>query len=598
MKKLGCVIKKVSGGLTSIFECNLDEWSKKCTDIRDYLNYFDGIEDFNNFVTLISFDEKGCFLTILKPISGRPGDCLIAYIYISNSIKITGEQLEKVYKGVKKCLLEDSINNDILNKLFSTEYETNDIIVSYTPSPSQCNRFGYRYIGGRFSFEETLGEDRYQIYYSDYKAIFILESDNRVKISETNKNNFVDLTQYEIVNNCILHIDQSHLGPDVSVMVNGKEFNQGQVFKMGDKVQLQLERPGFKSYDKLHQIEINERVKTVPLPNDMDWEIYIKPEMFIIKDEEGEIVENPNIQVKGKQISWGGSVFKEKDLQKDVPVTVEAVGFEKYSQELRLQIPDGVIQIELRRKTNKREYDIRLANGRDAKMSLESKYLFSNIYENESPIIGYSLSYRRLDPSDWYIWKQRLIGFGAAIVLFLMIYLCMTLAYKLGFNPSKSDTHNNDYFHNEIPSGHSEIEQEELRDNPIEAVSESGASHEDAIKYLDSNKIWSKSSMEQFLDLKGLFDDMNKFNLDSILDNWKSKLSESKNFKKVCDSADKNHRNGWNPQQDPHNPTYNKPGDEKINIINYINWLDQDRTLEQKKQKNRQNSKVSINNDL
>ena len=84
--------------------------------------------------------------------------------------------------------------------------------------------------------------------------------------------------------------------------------------------------------------------------------------------------------------------------------------------------------------------------------------------------------------------------------------------------------------------------------------------------------------MEQYPDLQGLFEDMNTFNLSRLLNEWQSKLSSSKRFKKVCESAKKTYTKGWIPKQGSHNPTWNQPNDERINLENYINWLDRDQT--------------------
>ena len=97
--------------------------------------------------------------------------------------------------------------------------------------------------------------------------------------------------------------------------------------------------------------------------------------------------------------------------------------------------------------------------------------------------------------------------------------------------------------------------------------------------------------MEKFPDLQGLFDDMNTFNFSKLLNDWQGKLSNSKQFKKVFESASKTNRNDWNPKQGSHNPTYNKSDDEQIRLTNYINWLDQDQTPKTSSDNKRTNGK-------
>lgn len=84
---------------------------------------------------------------------------------------------------------------------------------------------------------------------------------------------------------------------------------------------------------------------------------------------------------------------------------------------------------------------------------------------------------------------------------------------------------------------------------------------------------------------------MNTFNFSKLLNDWQGKLSNSKQFKKVFESASKTNRNDWNPKQGSHNPTYNKSDDEQIRLTNYINWLDQDQTPKTSSDNERTNGK-------
>ena len=82
--------------------------------------------------------------------------------------------------------------------------------------------------------------------------------------------------------------------------------------------------------------------------------------------------------------------------------------------------------------------------------------------------------------------------------------------------------------------------------------------------------------MEKYDDLKGLFDAMNDFRLSTVID-FNSQLSKSSIYAKLVETAQKNIRNGWNPNTGKHYPQYNKYGDNKIVIKGYIYWIDRDR---------------------
>ena len=113
-------------------------------------------------------------------------------------------------------------------------------------------------------------------------------------------------------------------------------------------------------------------------------------------------------------------------------------------------------------------------------------------------------------------------------------------------------------------------------------VSTEDKSLDSAIVYLDNRSVWKKVEMEKYSILKGLFGDMNNFELNAITNDWRNKLATSSNFEKVVDAACKTLKNNWNPKQDSHTPTYNKSNDETINVNNYCNWLN----IDQSKQNN------------
>lgn len=107
-----------------------------------------------------------------------------------------------------------------------------------------------------------------------------------------------------------------------------------------------------------------------------------------------------------------------------------------------------------------------------------------------------------------------------------------------------------------------------------------------AIEYLDKggslNVNWEKATMEMYPDLQGLFDDMNNYQLDKIVNFWAPLLGKSKNFSDIVVAAKRNISNRYNPRQGEHNPTYNKEGDYKINAMSYRDWIDKDQSSTQK----------------
>jgi len=51
-------------------------------------------------------------------------------------------------------------------------------------------------------------------------------------------------------------------------------------------------------------------------------------------------------------------------------------------------------------------------------------------------------------------------------------------------------------------------------------ITDASKTREQAIAYLKNNKVWDKTEMEQYPDLKGLWDDLNNFNFNTIVREW------------------------------------------------------------------------------
>ena len=439
--------------------------------------------------------------------------------------------------------------------------------------------------------KEILDADRYQPYYSKFKAIFLLDKNSEVKIAKEQVSKFKDLTKITIEKTCIFKAPSPEevrlLGRGTKIFFStNQEFKSPVLTKKGDKIQLFAHREGFEPVN-LPVVTIQEDGQTYSInPNAVKWMKRISPSMFLVYNSEHEKLENGvQIFINGTEITYKDGLISEEDCRQ-AKVKIIAPDYETFEQKTNLLAEN--YNITLSRKVKSYKATVELANGKLAELTLESKYLPSKY---ESPLKGYDFEEEEyhgdkvLRMSSWFLWKQRLWGFFAALafVMLIVIYAAFDAwldshHFKWGLPPWEENrpaqqykpgdsTNVNDDTHNQAEN-QSESEQQGSVDITLEA----------AIKYLDNNSTWSKSEMEKYPDLKGLFDDMNNFNLDNILYVWADKLSSSTKFKNVCESAKKTYNNAWDPKQGSHNPTYNKPDDDRISLTNYINWLDQDQT--------------------
>ena len=503
MNKLGFAIKIANEGVRSIIECNKGEWYNKVVDIREYLKFFSGLQGTSNAVMFMSFDKSGCFLTLLRSIPGRLGDFLSAWIYIPNSIKIETEYIESTIKFVKGLLSESNLSDkrQEIEDFFAKGYPKKEIIVTNQPCG---NRYAFRYVGGDYTLSEIL-DGGYQKYYSEYKAIFLLDKNGDVCIADGMKGILVDLTDRPIKKICVVkapsQTDLDSLGRGVSIVYNNKLFVNS-LFEKGTKLQLFLNRDGFEPIP-LPLIEIENELQTIPLDLSYrdKWKKKISCNTFRVVDLEGnDIEEVVTIKVNGKETV----LLPEKECL-NVKVDVKADGYEECSQYCNLS-DKREIKIYLRRAKQSHRYFIKMSNGKVAEMTLSADKL-----PRKTPLKWYYVdkvnkrSEPMMEPFPLIAILISLLVTGA-IIGFVACWLWFNVISKDNTTETSTET-----------AVEAVVKDEKKPTTPAE--------QSPGREYLENNAVWKKSEMEAIPDLKGLFDALNTYNKEKI-----NELCEGKEF--------------------------------------------------------------------
>lgn len=173
------------------------------------------------------------------------------------------------------------------------------------------------------------------------------------------------------------------------------------------------------------------------------------------------------------------------------------------------------------------------------------------------------------------VWLQRGIGFMAAILLggitVGILALCGVFDSKKGESPAPSAQA-------DVTTQPSvETSEPQPREEAVSVFPEM-TTLEEAVTYLDGNTVWTKSEMEKYDHLKGLYDALNTFNFDALFSsemetNWKNKLKGSEKFQKLIGHAEWCRKQKWDPSRQP-DGSYNAPGDEAITVQAYMEWID------------------------
>lgn len=344
MKKLGIAIKITNRGASDPIVYNGTGWEKNVIDIRDTLKYIKGLEG-NKVVLIMSFDKDGCYLTLSRIIGGRGGDNVSAWIYLPNNINISGEDLVSVLEQIKTILLKSRTDEEELKKIADKEYNEYYKVPKNRPSMKYGN-YCARYFDAHL-LPKLLGYDRYQFYYSKYKAVFLINEKSGISIIENSE--VYDITNVDLEKICVLIPPTDKqitdiFGNNVQLLIDYTPFKDVIRVKKGDLVNITAKREGYEDYKFNVKIDKDEVICNLPDKVNIIWEKIINPNMF-----------------EGK---------------------------------------------------------IELANGHNAKITLESKYINQN---NRPSLKGYIEKHGNMIFDPKYNLKQRIIGFITGFCTVLII---------------------------------------------------------------------------------------------------------------------------------------------------------------------------------
>ena len=570
MNKLGFAIKLASQGAGNAIECNKGQWTSKVVDIREYLKLFNGLQGTDNIVTFMTFDEGGCFLTQFRAISGRMGDFLSGWIYIPNTIEATGEDVMNAYNYVRNILSQSNLSDlkKDIESFFSKEYPSKEATVQYVASNGES--YGYRFLK-HYTLKEIVGEYRYQPYYSNYKAVFLLNKEEEVTIAKEAETNFMDLTNQDVVKISIL-VPPPTLGRGTKIhTIDGSEFNQPLLVNVGSKIPLILSRIGFENM-KL-EVNVISEIQYVNLSNyKITWKKKISTSMFTVRNSEQEKIDKEvRILVNGIDISSQELLLPEEDCSQAL-VKVSAPDFEGYEQ--KCDLLNDSHDITLSRKSKKVKTEVELSNGSHGTMIIEAKKLPSNY---DSPLKGYEFKennhgHKFLKLSSWFVWKQRVLGFLASLAAVMLIITYVAFDawldshhFKWGLPPWEENTPAQQY----TPEDYTKVDDD--THNQAENQSES-EQHDAAITYLDNNSTWSKDSLDKYDATRGLFEELNEFKKEEIIKRAES-LGNVQRLTDIVYAFENTVAQDHHIGKESNNGNYNSSTDKKIVVVNYIKWI-------------------------
>ncbi len=559
MNKLGFAINFASQGAALALVANDGPWSKKVVDSRRFVTLLAGLENPSSVVTFLSFDATGCFMTLLKTISGRSNDYLSGWVYIPNTVEITGDQMMQVHNYVRQILLTVSnlatVRSNIM-QFFAQELPTKPYAMAYVPS--QGDLYGVRYVDAS-TLPQLLGADRYQQVYNGFRAIFLIDRSQGISIRPELVSKFRDLSQQPMQHYCVVKTPTDRdvpgvgRGVEVTFALHGQPehpFNAPQWVVAGSQVRIAIKKRGYQdqsyTYVVTHQ-DVQEFPKPQAASSGHGWKKRVNASMFVITDGQGHPVRPNKILVNGIDVMRSDATLSEEDCR-NATVTVIAAGYEE--AQIHVSLNSGKVSITLAKKALVIQDHIVLANGHIEPFTIEAKHM-SSYYPGEELLEGYTYDRekRAYALNSGFVWKQRLLGVVAGIVLAVVVVAALgyTVFDWFGSNASKDQ------------------ETVNVEETQSSANQDSNAKVAD---YLQNNASWTKSKLTD-LGAQDLFKHLNEFDVDGIKQD--ANKYNSPNLQQVVNAL--NGKTQIQLQGKAEGGTYCKPGDEAINWRNYIDWI-------------------------
>ena len=467
MKRLGIAIKSTLMGSGEPIKVNAGPWDSKVVDIRDVLRHVPSLAaDPNRSIIFFSFSETGCYITVARCIPNRPGDNIAGWIYLPNDVRISGDEVCRIVDEVRNIIfLSELPDRKKLEETFSTEYPEKGAC-KYKPS-AKNGKFAKREVTPTTPLNTLLGAGLYQPVYTSYQGVFVEQFSNEVVDA-------LDLTAQPLAYYITLlppsadELAQLGPGTQISIAKTGEAFTKPILVNRGARIDFKIMRRGF------------------------------KPEVFPVR------VENDGMHLAIPQINWQPiAAGPAPAMGMEQPPVILGAGPSQPTDDLPT-------------------WSVELNNGYRGQVMVRG----NNVSRHSSPLRGYEAEGSLLVFKGGDEWKQRIIGFAAAICLGLVV--CGILALAGAFGSDKK-------------------EQTAEAEDPIEQMEITGKDHEAAIAYLEKNNVWKKSEMDNIKELQGLFDALNEYNY-ALIESRNQRLgSESAKMRTIFEKVSQGRANNSLP---------------------------------------------------
>ncbi len=577
MNKLQLYIYKSMRGFKSVRNINPEEdVQRHILDVRLVLDKIDYDPAQKYLFYLISYIDEGAFFTILRTIPGQKGDHLATSIFVPAGLRITPAEMEEVVHRTTLMISNPAVSAEDLTELhqaFAKEYPVDRDPAAAVASEGREYAVAFYGPDMPHKLSDWYGPMLYQPQFLKYAGVLLVDSALQVKAEGD------DVSDVELLPSVAV-LPPKNTPEGFTPHIYHHQFDRPFLAPLGGTVEIVWRRSGFE--DRSQEVTITHPDQEIEATSTAESRKAISPASFFITAQASKApVADPEIYVNGVEIREA-HYFTQADL-KSAEVVIKAPGYFPFKATLDLaSTTQALIQLQEQRKIYRFEMPVRHSElGAPIRFEIHTKRALT-----DSPLEGYALQ-EEIREGSTRINHLRYTGAesGASrrnMIIFIVAALLVGLIAGWLMAPGGSDASDlvpDDTLSASIveipvtePAKTTPAEAKNDEPAAVAAAASSAAVTKEAIAYLDDNKKWSRDELEKFPELKGLFDDMNHFRIERIINVWKPKLSASKNFTAVATAADGG-RHKPKAQFKP-DDVYNSPDDYVINWRAYTYRVD------------------------
>lgn len=544
--KLGIVIQAANQGNQEIFQRNKEQsWANSIHELRKPMNGLTFSKDDTEPAIYVEFlGEKGYLLALVFSDRARDADNATVWVHVPAGCNISSAETVEVIEQIKEVAKTGNFkSNPIFDEIADKTYQDKGVLVpavSTICSAPKASKYGVRRLSN-FTLKELFGNNIAQHEYAKYKGIFLLNQ------SVGFGNDFEELgAELKKVRTLQAPKSQEGFEPYIVVAREDVPFTKAVEFSDGADVCIKWKKEDYKAISKPAKVTAKEEDFQKIIKIDASKDIYKEVHRDNIKVSGSDGNSIANFEVWLNRLPEDRKIFY-VPTRRECKITIKADEYEDKDVTLKELTSDKGIKLE------KKQYTYRFA----LEGSKEEYILTTQRRLTKSPIKGYSadddISEKDVNHLSYDSILQKIMYFGIGLGACLL-----AVGLYVGWNVFVMDRELK--FVDKQEAGQTATQDEDFTptDTDMQKV----------FNYLESNDTWHKDSLDRFDATRGLFDELNEFEVNKIKDR-NATLNNDK-LGKIVEALEQIPADS---RPGTHDGKYNTKDDKQININNYINSI-------------------------